>query len=615
MTATDERAATGERAAAGFGGASGPPGDGGVAAAGAEEGDGRPSLLERLLDPGSIRLLMGSGGGILVAGLVLWLWAVGVFENPAVAAATLGGANLALLGGGVWLGRRTRYETAGRGLALLAAALMPLNLWFYDAQGLIVLEEGGPLWLPATAICLLTVAGGYLLRDPNFAYAVVGGVTMTGLLILADQRVDRFFEVVAPATLLTALGLAAIHAERVFADVSGPFGRKRFGRAFFRAGQVVLTAGLLVLLGGRLSGLLAGHEIPFATPWGGFVPTDVATVTSLKFAALGLIAAGAYGFAYSHAAVERSGRSLTLAMLCGLWGAFVTADVAGLTLSPRVGLGIVATAGFATLLPGRVFERRGSVLGGTVRPIGDGLVTLAGLGTLLLTINTVAAGSAAFGDVPFLLGMLSLVGVASACSVGGWRRSHLSLAATLGCAAAVVVHVTSPLTLPQRVELIAVLLGLPVLAASHAGWWRERAVDRDGEVTLGLWVGSFLVAAPLTIGLLLNRLLTESGGGAWLAGHEPVALAAALALLGSGCLCRVRATTLTGAAMTAIYLVTLVAYVDVPDRLQHVAVYLIAGGGTLFGTAAALSVYRDRLLAIPGRIRDREGVFGVFDWR
>ena len=37
--------------------------------------------------------------------------------------------------------------------------------------------------------------------------------------------------------------------------------------------------------------------------------------------------------------------------------------------------------------------------------------------------------------------------------------------------------------------------------------------------------------------------------------------------------------------------------------------------GTIFAAAILLSVYRDRLLALPDKIKRREGVFRVFGWR
>jgi hypothetical protein len=87
-----------------------------------------------VLDPRSIQWLLALGGALLVLGLVIWLATLGVFENPAVLAVILGAANAALLGGGWATILRTRYQTAGRALTLLACLVMPLNLWFYHAQ-------------------------------------------------------------------------------------------------------------------------------------------------------------------------------------------------------------------------------------------------------------------------------------------------------------------------------------------------------------------------------------------------------------------------------------------------------------------------------------------------
>ena len=53
----------------------------------------------------------------------------------------------------------------------------------------------------------------------RIAVVLVGGVVMTGLLVLADKSIDRFFEVTGPSTLLVAIGLVCIHAERAYGMV------------------------------------------------------------------------------------------------------------------------------------------------------------------------------------------------------------------------------------------------------------------------------------------------------------------------------------------------------------------------------------------------------------
>jgi hypothetical protein len=60
--------------------------------------------------------------------------------------------------------------------------------------------------------------------------------------------------------------------------------------------------------------------------------------------------------------------------------------------------------------------------------------------------------------------------------------------------------------------------------------------------------------------------------------------------------------------------VTLVIYLPW-SRLNAVAIFITVGGGILFSIGLILSVYRDRLLTLPDRIKKREGVFRVLSWR
>ena len=46
-----------------------------------------------------------------------------------------------------------------------------------------------------------------------------------------------------------------------------------------------------------------------------------------------------------------------------------------------------------------------------------------------------------------------------------------------------------------------------------------------------------------------------------------------------------------------------------------IGIYLVLGGALLFGTGLFLSLYRDWLLALPAKVRRREGIFRIFDWR
>ncbi len=184
----------------------------------------RKPLWEILLDPRSIQWFLGLGGVLFVLGLVIWLAAVGIFDNPVVVAAALGIANIAVLLGGWATIRFSRYQTAGRAITLLACLVMPLNLWFYHANNLITI--GGNLWGAALVCCVLYLASALVLRDHLFVYVFTGGIAMTGLLMLADAMM--FWEIASPAALLVGLGLIFIHVERAFPEIEGPFSPPTF---------------------------------------------------------------------------------------------------------------------------------------------------------------------------------------------------------------------------------------------------------------------------------------------------------------------------------------------------------------------------------------------------
>ena len=149
----------------------------------AEPAVSRTSFIEQILSPQSLQWMMLSGGGLLVIGFVVWLWSAGVFEHPLAICGAVGAVTIGLLSGGVAMVRFTRYQLAGRGIALLGSIALPLNLWLYDAQGLVTLEQGGHLWIPAALFCLIYAAVARVLRDSTFVYALVGGVVLTLSLI------------------------------------------------------------------------------------------------------------------------------------------------------------------------------------------------------------------------------------------------------------------------------------------------------------------------------------------------------------------------------------------------------------------------------------------------
>jgi hypothetical protein len=90
---------------------------------------------------------------------------------------------------------------------------------------------------------------------------------------------------------------------------------------------------------------------------------------------------------------------------------------------------------------------------------------------------------------------------------------------------------------------------------------------------------------------------------------------AGIVLLATGFMFQLRSTTLTGAALLTVYLVTLVLYINMLENVQTAAIWMTIGGGTIFAAGLLLSIYRDRLLTLPDQVKRREGVFRVLGWR
>ena len=150
-----------------------------------------------------------------------------------------------------------------------------------------------------------------------------------------------------------------------------------------------------------------------------------------------------------------------------------------------------------------------------------------------------------------------------------------------------------------------------MLAVGHIGWRREHDEHSD-IVSFSLLNGSLLVAVPLMIAVLVHRCRIEPEFSTL---NELGMLAAGVVLLTTGFVFQLRSTTLTGATLLLVYLLTLVMYVNTLDNVQTISIWLAIGGAFIFGTGILLSIYRDRLLTLPERVHRREGVFRVLSWR
>ncbi|WP_171190061.1 hypothetical protein, partial [Alienimonas chondri] len=165
-----------------------------------------------LLHPRTIRALLGTGGGLVIAGGLVWLVSLGAFDDPRVLAASLIGGCCALLVLGWGLATRTRYRMAGLAAAGLACVTLPLNLWLLEAQNLVTITGG--LWAWAAGCAALQAATVWLLRDRRFLLAVQGGVTLTAVLALGQMH--RLDEPLWVAGTLAVLGVLSVEGFRLF---------------------------------------------------------------------------------------------------------------------------------------------------------------------------------------------------------------------------------------------------------------------------------------------------------------------------------------------------------------------------------------------------------------
>jgi hypothetical protein len=197
--------------------------------------------------------------------------------------------------------------------------------------------------------------------------------------------------------------------------------------------------------------------------------------------------------------------------------------------------------------------------------------------------------------------------VAKARSTRGWH----GFAAFMIAAVAILTWLkTLQLADYQKLELILEFLGLVWLIGGCAGRLRETDRRRIFGVSIALWAGSIAATAPVFVCTLMHRW-SESGPS--LADELGLITITSL-MVAAGCVLQIRATTAIGGTALGAYLAVLFGHLAYHPQVT-VGVYLAAGGAMIFLTGVILSIYRDRLLALPSKIANREGVFQIIDWR
>lgn len=440
-------------------------------------------MFEAMLDPRSIQWMLFVGGALSVLGFIIWVVSLGVFESRFVVAVALGIGTLVVLSAGWAVSLKTPYKTAGHALTFLGCVVMPLNLWYYEAQNLVRLEN---LWIGGIFCCAFYVLTVRILRTPLFMYAVEAGITLTVLLLLAGLSLPF------NSTLITigfmVMGLMSIHAERVFPPDHGEFRRGQYGLPLFWSGHVQLGISLIALI------VLQANDII----------NNYLGAGELEHRSLagGLWLAGAYAYLYSDLVVRRVGLYVYLAAVAFL--ASLLTLVAGY-FNWEVAI-VVLTV---TALAANAFERRAAVeqrFARVVAPLG---IVLGGVPLLLGWLLHVRATSdivMEFGwhraTDGWFVGTMLAVAIGTRMSAWLYRKSaprrtmvHLFYsAAALIIAAAGLLRVMDIVQWSRQAPL---LMLIPIAYLIAARLWRGQVEER----ALG-WVARTGAAVILIHGLL-----------------------------------------------------------------------------------------------------------------
>jgi hypothetical protein len=191
-----------------------------------------------------------------------------------------------------------------------------------------------------------------------------------------------------------------------------------------------------------------------------------------------------------------------------------------------------------------------------------------------------------------------------------WRRAYATMSIALGGITLLTLGQLSHLSNWQKLEIFSTVVGTLLIVASYVGRFLETERHRDDRVTFGLWLGSMLATVPLAIAVVYHR----SVNGAISLPDEMALVTISVLMLLTGFVWQVKSTTLHGGGGLGLYLVVLIVSLGWQPQLA-IGVYLAIGGGLLFASGIALSVYRDKLLAIPAKIANKEGVFRIIGWR
>jgi hypothetical protein len=243
---------------------------------------------------------------------------------------------------------------------------------------------------------------------------------------------------------------------------------------------------------------------------------------------------------------------------------------------------------------------------------GNAILSIALLAGFLQGLSHLAAHNYTWST----LGALILTAVVSAAAVvvapGKWRRVYVVAALVLTGLTFLTLTLQSRLTGWQKLEIFCVAAGLLMIALSYAARFREVEGRHSDMVTLGLCLGSILATLPLLTAAVYYQFVEDkvSYPNVW------ALLTVSIALLATGFSWQVMWTTVCGGGAFFIYLTLFLVDLSRLGRMAlGVGVYMAIAGAVVFGCGIGLSVYREKLLQLPEKIANREGMFKVLSWR
>jgi hypothetical protein len=242
---------------------------------------------------------------------------------------------------------------------------------------------------------------------------------------------------------------------------------------------------------------------------------------------------------------------------------------------------------------------------------GNGILCVALLAAFMQGLAGLATRAEGWTGIVALAATIAAAGIAAAIApAAAWRRFFLVAATALAAVLFLRLNMLINLSGWQKLEIFCTVAGLAMLVGSHLALFREDTGRKGESVSFGLGLGSLLAVAPLLISVLYHR---------WSVGtpsrmDEFALLTVTILMTVTGVAWQIKATTIWGGAALVTYLIVLVASLAYHPQVA-IGVYLAVGGAIVFAVGVALSIYRDKLLALPDLVAKREGVFRILNWR